>query len=95
MPLFTLIGRDGPHGLELRKTQRDLHLQKLRPLSAQGRVKFAGPLRNEAGEPKGSVIIFEAADLREAKAIAAADPYTTSGVFETVEVFETLQVFPE
>jgi uncharacterized protein YciI len=95
MPLYVLIGRDGPHGLELRKIHREAHLQKLRPLSVQGRVKFAGPLRNEAGEPQGSVIVFEAADLGEAKAIAAADPYTTSGVFETVEVFETMQVFPE
>jgi len=95
VPLYTLIGRDSPQGLELRKIHREAHLAKLRPLSVAGRVSYAGPLRNEQGQPCGSIVIFEAANLSEAQAIAAADPYTTSGVFGSVEVFETVRVFPE
>lgn len=93
--LYTLIGRDSAQGLALRKIHREAHLTELRPLAAAGRVTYAGPLRNEQGDPCGSIVIFEAASLSEAKAIAAADPYTTTGVFASVEVFETVQVFPE
>jgi uncharacterized protein YciI len=95
MPLYTLIGRDSAQGLELRKLHREAHLTELRPLAAAGRVTYAGPLRNDQGNPVGSIIIFEAANLTEAKALAAADPYTKNGVFASVEVFETAQVFPE
>ena len=95
MPLFVLIVRDGPEGLALRKQCREAHLENLRPLAEAGRVRYAGPLRDEAGDPCGSVIVFQAESLSHAQAFAASDPYATEGVFATTEVFETLQVFPE
>ena len=94
MPLYALIGRDGPPGLELRAECRDAHLEKLGELADAGRVQFGGPLRGEDGRPKGSVIIFEAADLAAARAIAERDPYVTEGVFQSYELFETSRVFP-
>ena len=57
-------------------------------------MQFGGPLRGEDGQPKGSVIIFEAADLAAARAIAERDPYVTEGVFQSYELFETSRVFP-
>jgi uncharacterized protein YciI len=95
MPLFVLIGRDGPDGLALRKLHRDAHLANLQPLVDAGRVRFAGPLRTEDGKPCGSVVVFEARDLAAARAIAESDPYAVQGVFASLEVHETLQVFPE
>ncbi len=95
MPLFAMIGRDGPDGLALRKTHREAHLAGLEPLAAAGRVRYAGPLRDEQGDPCGSVVVFEADDLAAARAQAAADPYVVEGVFASHEVFETLQVFPK
>ena len=95
MPLFVLIGRDGPDGIPLRKRHREAHLANLQPLVDAGRVRFAGPLRTADGNPCGSVVVFEAADLASAQAIAEADPYTVEGVFTSIEVRETLQVFPE
>jgi hypothetical protein len=94
MPLYAMIGRDGPRGLELRKLHREAHLAGLEPLDRAGRIRFAGPLRDEAGEPRGSVVVFEAESLAAARAQAAADPYVTRGVFASYEVFETLAVFP-
>jgi uncharacterized protein YciI len=94
VPLFVLIGRDGPRGPELRGLHRDAHLRNLEPLARSGRVRFAGPLRDAGGHPRGSVIVFEADDLDAARAFAAGDPYVRQGVFESHEVFETLQVFP-
>ena len=95
MPLYVLIGRDGPDGLALRKRHRDAHLANLQPLVDGGRVRFAGPMRTEEGNPCGSVVVFEAADLASARLIAESDPYAIEGVFASVEVRETLQVFPE
>ncbi|HKJ23960.1 MAG TPA: YciI family protein [Myxococcota bacterium] len=95
MPLFAMIGRDGPRGLELRKRHRDAHLAGLAPLDAAGRIRHAGPLRDASGEPCGSLVVFEADDLEAARAQAAADPYVVEGVFASHEVFETVVVFPK
>lgn len=95
MKTFVYIGRDGPRGLELRKTVRELHLAHLSDLSKAGRVVFGGPLRDDRGQPCGSLVILKAETLEAARSIADGDPYLTEGVFEGVEVFETLTVFPE
>jgi hypothetical protein len=95
MPLFVLVGRDGLQGAERRKLHRDAHLENLQRLVDQDRVVFAGPLRDQQGLPRGSVVVFKADDLASARQIAESDPYTLQGIFESVEVFETLQVFPK
>ena len=95
MPLYVMIGRDGPDGIALRKRHREAHLANLQPLVDAGRVCFAGPIRTADGDPCGSVVIFEAADLAAAQAVAETDPYAVEGVFASVEVRETLQVFPK
>jgi uncharacterized protein YciI len=95
MPLFCLIGRDGPDALELRRQQRPDHLANIEPLADAGRLRFAGPLVGDDGEPCGSVIVFEAEDLASARELMASDPYVTGGVFAEWEVLATRQVFPE
>ena len=95
MPLFVLIGRDGPDGIALRKRHREAHFANLQPLVDAGRVRFAGPIRTADGDPCGSVVVFEATDLAAAQAFAETDPYAVEGVFASVEVRETLQVFPK
>ena len=94
MPFFAFIGHDGPRGPELRKLHRPAHLEGLEAISAEGRVRHAGPLLDEAGNPVGSVILFEAENLAAARAIAAGDPYVTEGIFERHSVHETKTVFP-
>jgi hypothetical protein len=94
MPWFAVIGHDGPRGGELRKLHRPAHLAGLEPLARAGRIRHAGPLLDERGEPIGSLVVLEAADLAEARAIAARDVYVTEGVFERHEVRETKAVFP-
>ena len=94
MPLYVLIGTDGPDVHERRAHARPGHLAHWQPLDAAGRVRFGGPLLDAAGTARGSVLVFEARDLGAARAQADADPYVTSGVFVRVEVLETRAVFP-
>ncbi len=95
MPFYALIARDGTEGLERRKLYREAHLESLRDLEADGRIRHAGPLLDDAGRPIGSLIVFEAPSLKHARARAAADPYVVHEVFERYEVRETKVVFPK
>jgi len=95
MPLYAMIGRDGPRGRELRTLHRSAHLAGLETLEAGGRIRHAGPLRDASGAPCGSLVVFEAESLEAARTQAAADPYVVEGVFASHEVFETIVVFPK
>jgi uncharacterized protein YciI len=94
MPLFVYRGSDGPRGPELRKTVRDRHLAHLQALTEAGRIRFGGPLLDADGNPCGSLVILEAADLEAARNIAENDPYLVEGVFEKIEVLGTRAVLP-
>lgn len=92
MALYAFIGRDGPRGLELRKLHRPAHLAGIETLAAAGRIRFAGPLLDESSAPVGSLVIFEAGSLAEAREIGANDPYVTEGIFASWQVHETRSV---
>jgi len=95
MPFFVMIGRDGPRGGSLRPSVRPRHLAHLEPLDRESRIVFAGPVFADDGTtPQGSVVVFEAASLDEARALAARDPYVVEGVFASHEVRPTARVFP-
>ena len=89
MPLYAFIGYDGPRGAELRKLHRPAHIEGIDALVGEDRIHHAGPLLDEDGAPMGSLILFEAETLDEARQIAAGDPYVTEDIFERHEVHET------
>lgn len=85
MPLYVMYGLDSQKGPEVRKTTRPAHLEWISTLAPN--VKVAGPLYAEDGStPVGSLIIMEAKDLSEAKAIYAQDPYRKAGLWDRVDV---------
>ena len=94
MALYALLGFDGEHAAERRPLVRAAHLDHWKPLDAEGRVRFGGPLLDENGKPRGSLLVFEAPDLEAARAHAARDPYVLDGVVGRHEVCETRAVFP-
>ena len=94
MPLFAYIGHDAARGGELRAEVRPAHLAALEYLAEHGRIVHAGPMLDEEGCAVGSVVVFEAEDLEEARQFAERDPYVTKGVFARYEVYETRVVFP-
>ncbi len=95
MPLFVMIGRDGPEGIERRAEARPRHLEHWQPHASQGEVVFAGPLlAHEGSEMIGSVIIFDAPDQKTAEGRVASDPYAAEGIFESTECLGTRKVLP-
>lgn len=84
MPLFAIIAQDKPNGVEHRMAVRPTHLDHLKTLG--DKIVFAGPFLGEDDKPFGSLMVIEAADLTEAKTMAAADPFVTEGVFASYEV---------
>ena len=89
--LFVIIGRDSAQAKELRPKLRPAHLAYLADVGRNNRIVLAGPLTDGAG----SLIVLDASDETQVRAIADRDPYRTGGVFGEVEVHPFLQVIPE
>lgn len=84
--LFALLCRDKPGALQVRMDTRPKHLEHLNAMNAKGALKMAGPFLGPDGNPNGSLLIIEAADEAEARAIAEADPYAKAGLFEAIDI---------
>ena len=96
MPLFVMIARDGPEGAARRSAHRSAHVAHLEALDHDGRIAFAGPIRDQGSDRSvGAVIVFEAASLDEAEALVARDPYVSGEVFETISVEPFRLAFPK
>ena len=91
-----MIAHDGSDGTTLRSRHRERHVAHVTELDRAGRLVLAGPIRDDANERSiGAVIVFEAADLQDARALVDSDPYVAGGVFESVTVQPFRQVFPK
>lgn len=75
-----LIDHDG--ALEKRVATRAAHLDWLKTAP----VPIAGPFLDAKGDMVGSMLIIEAVDEAEARALLAEDPYAKAGLFKSVEV---------
>jgi uncharacterized protein len=92
MPLFAILCHDRADAGSLRADTRPRHLEHL--IAIEARILTAGPVLDEAGTPRGSIIIAEFDDLSAAKAFAEADPYAEAGLFRDVEVTAYRAGFP-
>lgn len=68
------------------QTRLDTRAAHLAHIEASGVVEMAGPFLNEAGEMVGSLIVLEVADMAQAQAWAAGDPYALAGLFQSVDI---------
>jgi uncharacterized protein YciI len=86
LPLFVITAVDKPGALAVRLEHRPAHLAYLADKAAM--VKLAGPFLTaaEGGDPCGSLLIVEAADLAAAQAFAAGDPFAVAGLFQSSKV---------
>jgi len=89
--LFAIISYDKPDALERRLAARPKHLVWL---EAAGPVlRYVGPLLDEDGKQRGSIVVTEQPDLDAARAFAAADPFQEADVFQTQTVHAFREVF--
>jgi len=96
MPLFVMIGHDGADGAERRNRHREAHVVYWAERDARGQVTLAGPIRDDANAASvGAVIVFEAADLADARAIVQRDPFVRGDVFASLTVAPFRQAFPK
>lgn len=79
--LVALIALDKPGALEVRKANRQAHLDHV---AASGIVQQAGPFLDAEGQMCGSLLVLDVADMAQAEAFAAADPYALAGLFDSV-----------
>lgn len=97
---YAITALDVANSLELRRTARPAHLDRLNKLQDEGRLKLAGPFpladTEDSGEAgfSGSLIIAAFDDLEAAKAWAEADPYRAAGVYASVDVRPFRQTLP-
>ncbi|WP_133406374.1 YciI family protein [Parashewanella tropica] len=97
---YMISSQDVENSLELRKSARAGHIERLKQLSAEGRLMIAGPHpaidNEEPGEAgfTGSLVVAEFASLEDAQAWADADPYVAAGVYQHVTVKPFKRVLP-
>jgi len=82
---FVALSKDRANGLETRLANRPAHLDFLK--AHRERIKIGGPLLSPDGERMiGSMLIVEAENEAEARALLAEDPYAKAGLFQEVSV---------
>ncbi len=89
---FILIAQDKAGALPLRMATRPAHLayleQKIGP-----NLLFAGPLLDDDGNPKGSVVVVEAEDEAQARGFYNGDPYMSVGLFADFSISRFRHLF--
>ena len=88
MALFALVLEFGPDEAT-RLATRPSHREYLQQLLDEGKLVASGPWVDDTG----ALMIFEAADEAEARALVEADPYTAAGVAARSELKEWKRVF--
>lgn len=90
---FILYCIDKPNCAALRSTLRVPHLAHIS--QRQHVFRFGGPMLDEAGQPRGSLMILDLPDRAALQAHMDVDPFFGADLFESVTVWQTRQVIPE
>jgi len=83
--MYMVLAYDRPGETARAERQRLLGPHLAHVEAVMDRLFVAGPLRDEAGEIVGSLLIVDAEDEASARAFVAADPYASAGIWERVE----------
>ncbi len=93
--LYLIVAHDGtdPGAQERRAAVRPAHLVGAKQRSEAGLMPVAGAILNADGAMAGSVLVVEAADEAEARAIIENDIYTESGVWVRYDIWPFKRAF--
>jgi len=87
-----IYGVDKPDSAEVRQRNREAHLGYLR--AYHDYIHMAGPVLDDDGQPRGSLLLMDFPDRAAAARFAADDPYAQAGLFERVEIAPWKKVLP-
>ncbi len=90
---FILYCVDKPNRATLRSTLRVPHLSHIS--SRQHVFRYGGPMLDESGQPRGSLMVLDLPDRAALQAHMEGDPYFGADLFESVTIWATRQVMPE
>jgi len=90
---FILYCIDKPQRADLRRKVRVPHLEYL--AGRQQVFRYGGPLVDDAGVVRGSLMIVSVADRAALDLHMRADPFFAADLFETITVWASRQVVPE
>lgn len=91
--LYALFCTDKPDHLAVRQQNRAAHLAYLSQF--EDKIFAAGPtLAADGTTMNGSLLLLDFADLAEAEAFAAGDPYAKAGLFASVAIRPWKKVLP-
>jgi len=91
---FVIQCVDKPGAIEIRKSNRDAHLDHLARHADQ--VVAAGPTLDDSTETMtGSILVMSFPDRASAEAFCAEDPYAKAGLFQRVTITPWRKVFPK
>jgi len=90
--LYLIHAFDKPDHLQVRMDNRPAHVEYLKGFG--DKLQAAGPTLDAAGNMNGSLVILEFAELGEAEAFAANDPYAKAGLFDRVIIQPWKKVLP-
>jgi uncharacterized protein YciI len=82
--LFSIITHDKPGAHAVRMEKLRDHLAHVE--ATLDRLAIAGPMRNEAGEFIGSLLVVKADSLEDARAYIEADPYFKADIWSKIDI---------
>lgn len=97
---YAVMSTDVKDSLENRLKTREAHVERLKKLTAEGRLLLAGPHpaidAEDPGEAgfSGSLVVVDFPSLAEAQQWADDDPYFSGGVYQSVVVKPFKHVLP-
>lgn len=91
--LFLIIALDKPGSENRRAELRAPHLEFIAP--RQHVMVFGGPILDDAGIMRGSIMIMDFPDRDALDAHMAEDPYFTGDLYEAVFIRQTRRIVPE
>lgn len=81
---FVITAYDGENVLEKRMAVRPRHLEGMQKLIDH--IVCAGGILDQAGKPKGSVLVMDFEDRAELDTYLAEEPYVVEGVWDKITV---------
>lgn len=96
MALYVLVCHDVPNSGELRKIHRPAHLERLKKLKSDGKLKLAGftPQSHEELVATGSVIIVDFDSEQAVQDWVSQEPFLLNGIYSHVDIKPFVQVLP-